>query len=148
MGPKILGAAPTQSHRTGQILNRGVVQTKAAEITEIVIIRHPANISIQIQIGWQALTVLPHEHPALVAQLLVIGQVVTRQLTRETIAQITELAAQHGAPLAHEAGGQRGIIIGGQIQVVRYAQVQTAPCGHAIGRQQETRFTLFAQREG
>src|SRR5690606_10496131 len=148
VGAEIFGPAPTQRYRTGQILNSRIIQTKTAEVTEVIIIRYTTNIGIQIKIGGQALAILTHEQPALVTQLLVIRQVVACQLSGKAVTQITELPPQHGATLAHEARRQGGVVIRSQVQVVRHAEIKTTASRHAVSRQEETGLALFAQRKG
>jgi hypothetical protein len=119
----------------------------ACQVHEIEIVRHPVVVHLGHGAEREALGVLPRDAFARGAGLAVLGQVLEPELAGVGTSEITRLALQLVAALAHDDRGKRGVVLGRDVPVVRNAELEAALAGLRVVRRQQAALAPLADRE-
>ena len=91
--------------------------------------------------------VTPVDETAIAVAQLVIGQVHRLDAAALVGPEITKLRVELEAAVAEDAGSERQVIVGREVEVVGCREFDTAAVGHAEIGKQESRFALRTQRK-
>ena len=145
---RVGSARPGEPSLARQSALRGQ-RNAGGEVREIGGVGHRIEVEVARQPGQlrEGLVVFPGNEVAVGPGLLVVVEVRTVELARPLGIEIAELPTELQPALAHEAGDERRVVVGREIEVVRRRQFESAAHRRTQDRRQEPALALPGQRE-
>ena len=118
----------------------------ARKVRNVVVVRNTVVINIERKLVTLIVRLDAHAVAAFV-RFAVVGHPVEVDLPFEVVVLQARLVAEHQTAFGHDAGCERVVVVGREVEVVGDREIHTARRAHAVGRREKARAAFIADRE-